>query len=419
MPIRRPRGPKPALRHVVFLEAMERHATVAAEQQPLEAAFLTLRLFDEWIASGAMIAEPVGQALTATRKAVERIGQDSETRTSLQGIVDAIVMLQEPDAQPVLPRIFAYAGLLERRGALVLAADAYQTVSKYADATAHSDIAYDALMRHAFCLRTEGSLDVAARSYEHAGALAARERDRSRVLYSRIGVAKVVWARGDLPAADAALQAVATEASGLGDARLHAVALHDCAGIASSRNDIPRAVRLAFESFREQVDETEKERVLNDLANFLSLSGAFDTARHALTLMERGARLQDSRWVAQGNLMNLGTRQGSETMFEQYRRALDGEPLPERRRAVFLLDCGRGFALFGRTDEAVRALLESSKIATRLGLHQLEFEVSAATEDLERVRRDLERNRPAPSAAPDDIGSYINELLEDLLAVSS
>ncbi len=411
MPIRRPRGPKPALRHVVFLEAMERHADVSPARQPLEAAFLTLRLFDEWIASGAMIAEPIGQALTATRKAVERISEDSETRMSLQGIVEAIVMLQEPDAQPVLPRIFAYAGLLERRGALVLAADAYQTVSKYADANAHFDIAYDSLMRHAFCLRVDGSLDLAARSYESAGALAARERDRSRVLYSRIGVAKVVWARGDLPAADDALRAVETEAGGLRDPRLHAVSLHECAVMAKARGNLKKAVRLAFESFREQVDEVEKERVLNDLANLLSQTGAFETARRALTLMERNARLQESKWVARHNLMDLGVRQGSETMFEQHRRTMDVSELPERYRAVFLRDSGRGFALFGRLEEARTALTASLEIATRLGLHQMEFEVADSLKDLEKVQREVAKSRPAPTAAPDDIASLIDELL--------
>ena len=411
MPIRRPRGPKPALRHVVFLEAMETHAEASAERQPLEAAFLTMRLFDEWVTTGAMIAEPAGQALTATRKAVERISQDSETRTSLQGVVDAIVMLQEPDAQPVLPRVFAYAGLLERRGALVLAADVYQMVSKYADANAHFDIAYDSLMRHAFCLRVDGSLDFAVRSYESAGALAARERDRSRVLYSRIGVAKVVWARGNLPAADAALQAIVTEAAALQDARLHAVALHDSAALARAREDVPRAIRLAFESFREQVDETEKERVLTDLANFLSLTGAFTTARSALILMERDARLQESRWSARHNLMDLGTRQGSETMFEQYRRALESEPLPERFRAIYLRDAGRGYAAFGRLQEAEAALTQCGEIATRLGLHQLESEVADSLTNLEKLQRELQKIRPAPQAAPDDISAAIEELL--------
>lgn len=418
MPIRRPRGPKPALRHVAFLEAVEALPVESPQRAPLEAAFLTLRLLDEWMASGSTIVESTGQALLATRRAVGLITDDDATRSSLEGVIDAMVTLQEPDAQPLLPRLFAYAGLLERRGSMRIAGDTYQTVSKYADAAAHFDIAFDSLMRHGFCLRAEGQLEFAARSYESAGALAARERDRSRVLYSRIGVAKVVWARGDLPAADAALSAVLEEAAELNDARLHAVALHDSAALAKLRGDLPRAVRFAFDSFREQTDEVEKERVLNDLANFLAQTGAFETARRALLIMERGGKLQQSRWIARQNLMDLGIRQGSETAFEEFRRLLDSEPLPAPLRASFLRDSGRGFAAFGRVKEAEAALRQSVEIAERHGLHQVGFEANAALENMERLGRELKKNRPAPTPAPDDIDSCIEELLAQTVSAS-
>lgn len=411
MPIRRPRGPRPTLKHVAFLEAMDALPAADAGRQPLEAAFLTLRLLDHWMALGATIAEPTGQALSASRAAVEKAGGDPESQVSLRGIIDAMVMLQEPDAQPLLPRVFAFAGLLEQRGALALAGDVYATVSKYADARAHFDLAFDALMRYAFCLRVEGVLDQSARSYESAGALAARARDRVRVLYSRIGVAKVVWARGNLPAADESLREIAAEAELLGDARLHAVALHDCAGMARMRDDLPRAVRLAFESFKRTTDENEKERVLSDLANFLGQTGAFVVARAALTVLEARGRLKETKWHARINLMELGARQGSEPLFEQYRRALEADRLPARLEVNFLRDRGRGYAIFGRFDEARESLTQAAEMAARIGLNQVAFEAEKSLQDLPALQREHARHRPAATDAPDDIARAIDELL--------
>jgi tetratricopeptide (TPR) repeat protein len=411
MPIRRPRGPRPALRHVAFLEAMDALPASAKGRQPLEAAFLTLRLLDNWVWLGAELAEPTGQALTVARDAVEKATSDAESQAALRGIIDAIVMLQEPDTQPLLPRVFAYAGLLEQRGALALAGDVYATVAKYADARAHFDIAYDALMRHAFCLRVEGVLDQAARSYESAGALAARARDRVRVLYSRIGLAKVVWARGNLPAADEALQEVAAEAETLGNTRLHAVALHDCAGMARMRDDLPRAVRLAYESFKRTTDENEKERVLSDLANFLGQTGAFVAARAALTVLESRGRLKETQWHARINLMELGARQGSEPLFEQYRRALENDRLPARLEVNYLRDRGRGYAMFGRFDAARESLTAAAERASTLGMHQVAFESEKLLTDLPALQRQYERARPPAVDAPADIARTIEELV--------
>ena len=109
--------------------------------------------------------------------------------------------------------------------------------------------------------------------------------------------------------------------------------------------------------------------------------------------------------------MDLGARQGSETMFEQYRRSLEHEQLPERHRANYLRDVGRGCATFGRFPEATVAFQAAGEIAQRLGLHQLEFEVREALADLERVQREQRRARPAPASAPDDIAATIEELL--------
>ena len=414
MPIRRPRGPKPALKHVVFLEAAAQAPEHSDERRTFQAALLTLRLIDQWMALGSDVADPTAQVLVATRDALTSVEQDAETRTALLAVVDGITALQDPDAQPLLPRVFAYGGLLEHRGALALAADVYATVARYVDSRTHFDLAYDAQMRQGYCFRTVGELDRAERAYEVAGALAARARDRVRVLYSRIGDAKVVWSRGNLPAADEALQAIAAEADVLGNSRLHAIALHDLGAVARLRGDLPRAVRQVFEAFKRTTDESEKERVLLDLAGFLAQSGAYQTARAALGVLESGGRTQEARWSAQLNLLDLAALEGSEPIFESYLRQLATQSLPTRQQVTFLRDAARGLARFRRTDEARTMIQRGIKLAESTGMAKARFEFETLETQLEAVTADIVRNRPTPTQAPDDIAKTIEQLLSEV-----
>jgi hypothetical protein len=368
------------------------------------------------MASGEPIASPAFQAHAVTREAVEALGRDPEAQVVLSRIIEAIVALQEPDAQPVLPRLFAVGGLLEHRGAMPLAADVYATVTRYVDARSEFDLAFDALMRQGFCHRVAADLESAERAYENAGIIAGRARDRSRVLQSRIGVAKVAWAHGNLPAADEALTTVAAEAEALGDVRLRALALHDSAGVARMRNDIPRAIALASESLRHTVDSNERERVLADLGNFLGLAGAYATGRTALELLERVASRQEMRWIAQNNLMELAAREGSETRFEQYRKRLAESTLPARIEIYFLRDAGRGLAMFGRGSEAEQVLTRSLALANQAGMHQVEFELQSLLEEVPRLNRTLAPRASTLPATTESLTTEIEALLQEVAA---
>ena len=416
MPIRRPRGPKPALRHLAFLSAAADQPESSAARATYQAAFLALRLLDEWIASGAMIADPQFQSHVVTREAVSELSHDPETRSALDRIIDAMVALQDPDAQPVLPRIFAYGSLLEHRGAMLLAADVFATVSTYVDPRADLDLAFDALMRQGCCYRVAGELDRADRAYENAGIIAGRARDRARVLFARIGKAKVAWTRGNLPQADTELAAIVAEAEALDDARLLATALHDSAAVARAREDLPRALTLIAASLRRTDDSHERERVLADLGNFLGLAGAFTTARAALSLLERLATHQETRWIAQHNLMDLAAREGSEPQFEQYRKRLEQSELPLRNAVHYLRDAGRGLATFGRVSEAEQALTRGLTLAREAGMHQLEFELQALVDGIPALRRDLVPRESVPSIAPESLMREIESLLQEVAA---
>ncbi|MBX3174321.1 MAG: hypothetical protein KF709_07900 [Gemmatimonadaceae bacterium] len=372
-----------------------------------------LRLFDEWMQSGGLVAAPEFPSHAAATRAIDRIPGDEESRLALGRVAEAITMLHEPDAQPVLPRVYALGALLEQRGRFAEAADVYTSVCRFVDVRAHFDLAFDAFMRQGFCLRNMGEFEQASRAYSTAGMHAGRMRDRVRVLESRIGEAKVQWGRGDLPGADASMLKIASEAVALGApaAKVVVATKHDRAGIARNRGDLKQAVRLAFEAFQQSTTDYARERVLGDLGNFLGLTGAFDTARAALTLLVATANQQETKWIAEQNLMDLAIREGSEPRFVQHRRALEKAKLPTKTRLTFMRDVGKGLVAFGHLDEAEAPLRSALELAARIGAHQTEFELEGMLADLSATRRALEASRPARSEAPPDIASEIENLL--------
>jgi len=380
------------------------------------AALLTLRLFDHWLALGSDLAEPNASAYRAARDAVLALEGDPEMRAALLSILNAVAALQEPDAQPVLPRVYALGGLIERRGMLAEAGDVYATVARYVDSIVHLDLAFDAHMRRGFCLRNDGELEWADQSYATAATLATRDRDRVRVILARLGQAKVEWSRGNLPAADSAMEALAVEAEQLDAKRVLAMVLHDRSGVARHRGDLPRAIRLGFDAFQRTADEFEKERVLIDLASYLSLYGALDSANDALRALEIASRSQEVRWSAQLNLLSLAARAANEMHFETYRRRLAEAALPGKLQVDFLLDAGKGCSQFGRFDEARESLTEGLRLAESIGANQRIFEFESALEALNEAKAASHRaaKRPEQVAAPDDIAAALQELLAEV-----
>ncbi len=419
MPIRRPRTPKPSLRHLPFLETMAETSETSPLHPGAQAAFLTLRLLDQWAKLGAPIAAATTGSHAVTRESVDRLESDPELRNALRVILEAIEALQEPDVQPVLPRVYALGMLLEQRGLLAQAGDVYGTVARYVDAAAHLDLAYDAFMRQGYCLRHVGAFEWADQAYGNAGALATRDRDRIRVILSRLGRAKVLWDRGNLPAADGAISELLEEAEALDSSVVTALLLHDRASLGWIRGERERSIRWLFRAFQISPDDYDRERMLADLAGYLSQMGAFDAARDALRIIEASARTQGTRWIAKINMMDLAYRTRNEVLFEQYRRDLANEPLPPVNRVSYLLDVGRGCTVFGQYAEARTALAECIRLATVHGFNRRLIQAEEALGQVSEVEQSKALPpAPEPSAAPDEIGEALRELLASLTAVA-
>ena len=404
---------------------MAQHPETSPNNREAHAALLTLRFVDHWMTLGTEMLDPTSRALGVTRAAVDSPQVEAEMRSSLLTILDGVVALHDSDAQPVLPRVYALAMLFEQRGLLAQAADVYRTVARYVDASAHLDLAYDAHMRHGYCLRYLGEFEWADQAYASAGTLATRDGDRIRVVLARLGRAKVIWDRGDLPVAAEAIRELLVEAESLDSMTVRALLLHDRGVLEWVRGNRENAIRSVFSAFQLSPDEYDRERMLGDLAAYLSQSGAHESARDALRVLERSARTQGGRWIAQINLMDLAYRTRNEIAFQQYRRALADVPLPPATRVSFLLDVGKGCIAFGQCREARVALKECVRLASEHAFNRRLIQAEETLLELDQVEQ---QRTPIPwstadqstsVSAPDDIQAALRQLLESIEEASA
>ncbi len=210
MPIRRPRKPKATLRHVAFLERME-HASNAKERIEAKASFLTLRLFEQWIGLGALLASPKARAHAAAAAAVKEV-RDAGVAEILGYLLRGVAMLREPDPQPFLRRVYQLGERLERDGAFAAAGECYALVTRHT--ATDEPILVDARVRRGFCHRAVGDLQWAELEFQHASAAAATMRDEWRTLVARIGPAKVLMDTGRVREGDALMHTVARRLDG-------------------------------------------------------------------------------------------------------------------------------------------------------------------------------------------------------------
>lgn len=192
MTIRRPRSPRPALRHVAFIDEMRAHPPDLAPHADPLACLLTLRLLDHWIARSTEVAEPASPVLAATRRSIDALETDPDLRDALDAIVRAIVALPMPDAQPVMPALAALGELLQRRGRAAAALDVHRTVARLIDPRVHLPLAFESLMRMGDGFAAHDEPRWADAAYAQAGLLATRRRDGDWV--ARVAAARAPFA---------------------------------------------------------------------------------------------------------------------------------------------------------------------------------------------------------------------------------
>jgi tetratricopeptide (TPR) repeat protein len=347
------------LKHLAFFEAVGEAKENSPKAQSATAGLLMLRLIDHWVLAGPVMVEPESVSVKSVRSAIMQLEATDPTREVLLGLVNAMQTVREVDIQPVLPRLFAYAGCLEKRVELTLAADVYGTIARLAEEDFDGDLLIDSFLRLGYCKRMLGELGDAEASYAMAGKIAKRQKDTARALRSQIGSATVVMMRGNLPKAEELLAKVATDSEFADCTEVTSNALHVRSVVAHRRGEIGRAVCLAYDALRCTALPNDRDRILADIGAYFIVMERFEAAHDALMILEATASTTLVRLQARINMVALAARAGYKDLFASSRTRLEGVTLPPENRVNFLIESARGLRLFGEP-EVARGLLEQA-----------------------------------------------------------
>jgi tetratricopeptide (TPR) repeat protein len=388
------------LRHLPFFEALAAMEEGTPDWRAATAGVGVLRLVDEWVA-GAPAATRNRWGLHAVRLAVEAMPEGRPARAVLLGIVELVATSPPAHADVLAARLLAYGHALDLDGSYSLAADVFETLIALAGTADLPDVAFDAGMRLGYCRRMLGRLEAAASAYAAAGAAAERLGEPAKRLRVRVADAKMALARGNLPVAAAILDETIAAAEGPALNEVRAIALHDRAAVAFTAGQVEAAVHFAYDALGRTSDTLARDRVLSDLAAMFVQLDLRSAARDALLVLTATAQEQYTRWLALINLLELAALDGSELVFEQYRRELATATLPVDLAASYHLVAGQGCRRFGRLEAARGALRTATRLAERHALHQLSFEAERELEQVERSARGerLAEARPAGAEA--------------------
>jgi tetratricopeptide (TPR) repeat protein len=366
------------MRHQPFFAELAALEDADPSWRAVTAGLVVLRLVDAWVEEGAGVIAADSWGVRSVRAAIEDMPAGMPARTLLAGVVEALTLARGGDVHAVAPKLMAYARSLDLDARWTLAADVYETILSHVHPVEDADVAVNALLRRGHCLRQMGCLTEASTAYGTAAEVAAQASDMIGTLRARIGEAKVLAEKGNLPAADQMLESAAALAGEHSLAEVRSAATHDRSHVAILRGQYDAAVRFAYEALRESANEHERERILNDLATAFSALGVTSAARDAFMLIAATAREQYLRWTATINLMELAADEGVRLQFERHRQQLAGAALPPLLQVQFELHVGRGYQSMGEWELARSWLARAAGTATSHSFNKLLFEAEDA-----------------------------------------
>jgi hypothetical protein len=368
--------------HLPFFEALADSEESSAEWRTRSAGLVVLRLFDAWVNEGRSVVAADSWGLRAVREAIAAIDARSSIRAILQSVVDTIESAGSAEVPTVAPRLLAYARALQFDADWALAADVYRTVLAHAHPMEDCDIAVTANMQLGSCLRMLADWQGASAAYSTAGSIATISGDLMNVLRSRIAEANLAIDRGNLPQAELMLDETIAQANRSGLQEVKAVALHDRAAVAHLRGKFELAVQLGYEALRGYREQVAKDRVLADIAGSFTELGLRSAARDAYLILAATAQEQYTRWLATVNLLEIAALDGSEPVFEQYRRELADASLPASLAVYYHLFVGQGYRMFHKPEQAEAALGRAIEIASTHKLNQVLIRAERSLQEL-------------------------------------
>jgi tetratricopeptide (TPR) repeat protein len=366
------------LEHLPFIEEMATLDEGDPAALTTRTGFLVLRFIDVWMEDRAFVDAADSRAARAVRTSVEQISANIPIRTILTNVLDAMV---DPNAQSgptVWQHLMLYGRALDLDAQWKLALDVYDTLLEYVPLKEDNESVVNALLRRASCLRDLGRFDDADAAYSVASQQAKQCANVRGALRAQIGKSKLQFARGNVPLADAILVETIRAANEFSVAEVRSLAMHARAQIADVRGEYDVAIRYQYAALRESITESERDRILADIAGEFYKLGVRSTTRDVFLILAATAREQAQRWSSAINLMEIAATDGSRLQFEQYRHELVGAPLPPHLRVEFELHVGRGYQLLSEFDSARQWLERAIRSASAYSLNRLLFEADHA-----------------------------------------
>jgi tetratricopeptide (TPR) repeat protein len=371
------------LSHMPYFERLAELANDSTEWRSASAALVVLRLFDSWMTAGAEVVVDDAPGLNAVREQIAAMDIHDTTRGLLSSIVESMVVAEQPRIVTVAPRLMAYGRALQHAAKWPLAADIYRTVLSYATPVANADTVIQANMQLGRCLRVLAEWDESLTCFAAASQVATMTDDMMSILRARIQEANIAIDRGNLPFAETLLDATILQAKDSGLTEVRATATHDRALVAFRRGKFEDAVMLQFEALKGVRNQMARDRVLNDLGASFTQLGVYTAARDAFLVVAATAQEQYMRWTATLNLLDIAVQERRETLFEQYRRDMDGTALPPTLLTHYYLFMAQGHRAFDQLPLAKAAVSRAIEVATQNQLGQLRFEAEEFFGELE------------------------------------
>jgi tetratricopeptide (TPR) repeat protein len=400
------------LRHLPFFEEIASRDEDQPEWRAATAGLVVLRLVDAWLEEGPDVTTDDGWSVRSVRTSIDEVEDTTPIRLLLGRVVDAL-QTRKPDIHVVITPLMAYAQALEYDAKWLLAADVYHSVLAHLHPIEDSDASIAAHLRLGQCYRSLARIDEATEAFSSASEIAQAVGDIVGILRARIGEGRIAILRGNLPRAEAIFDETIQRAVGDHLRDVRARALHDRSTVANLRKQYELAVRLAYDALCHSDSQTERDRILHDLAgSFLDL-GVYTAARDAYLILSATAQEQYTRWAATLNLLEVASLTGAELLFEQYRRDLVGKALPPFLATRFEFHLGTGYQRFGNMNGARQHLQRAIALAGEHSFSQTLFEAEEALFNLEAPVSQPQ----TPSIVPldvEDVAAAIRQLKESV-----
>lgn len=381
-------GPVPIIHSSMKLAGFYDALAEADETNPrwdeLVAGMAVLRVVESAVSgderSAAVIHDRARGYVQRVREVTRR-----HTLVAIMDVATPMVRGDETQLSILAGRMMAYGLRLHADASFAPAIDVFATVEALSERD--PDVLMQAIQRRAFALRCLQRFDDAADAYRHLTAIAARCASPTApvmVLEAELGLGKVLIERGNLPAAEEAVQAVRHRAEQLGATTVLTKALIDLAAIAGIRRRPAASIAYDREALGIVADPQERERLLFNMAHaFRELSRPQPARRIALHVAGRSA-LAEHRAHAQLLLYHLAIDDSDWPRADAYRSALRDMHLSPRLGAEYYETVSRHYAAIGATDPALMMLQRMLEVAEEHRLAELTIRAEQSMADVRR-----------------------------------